>query len=154
MNRKQMKLVSFYPLLFHFLSKFEFKPYLIPSPVLYTTSSTRGFFQFAVGANYLSRLFPSCLKPLFQSEAKCKAINMKIIVFLFSCKWNSFSQVSFCTWPYFESESLWNSEMTDSLEIFLKLKIGNAMYSIRIHVVVYDDAKSFEWAVLINVILC
>ena len=34
--------------------------------------------------------------------------------------------------------------MADSLEIFLKLKIGNAMYSIRIHVVVYDDAKIFE----------
>ena len=56
--------------------------------------------------------------------------------------------------PCFESESLWNSEMADSLEIFLKLKIWNAMYSIRTHVVVYDDAKIFEWALLINVILC
>ena len=31
--------------------------------------------------------------------------------------------------------------MADSLEIFLKLKIWKAMYLIRIHVVVYDDAK-------------
>ena len=31
------------------------------------------------------RPFPSCLKPLFQSDAKCEAIDMKVI-FLFSSK--------------------------------------------------------------------
>ena len=63
--------------------------------------------------------------------------------FLFACKWDSFSQEIFCTWPCFENESLWNSEMAYSLDIFLKLKIGNAIYSIRIHVVIYDDANFF-----------
>ena len=36
-------------------------------------------------------LFPSCSKPLFQSEAKCEAMGMKMI-FLFSFKLNSISQ--------------------------------------------------------------
>ena len=31
---------------------------------------------------------PICPKPLFQSEVKCKAIDMKIIFFLSLCKFN------------------------------------------------------------------
>ena len=30
-------------------------------------------------ANSWNRLFPNCLKPLFQSEAKCKTIDLKMI---------------------------------------------------------------------------
>ena len=37
-----------------------------------------------------NRPFPSCTKPLFQSEAKCEAIEKKMI-FLLSCYKNSFS---------------------------------------------------------------
>ena len=33
-----------------------------------------------------NRPFPSCLKPLFQDEAKCEAIGMKTIVILISIK--------------------------------------------------------------------
>ena len=56
----------------------------------------------------LFRLFPSCLKPLFQGEAKCEAINMKIFFILMQIL--SFSQQRLCTSPRFESENLWNSE--------------------------------------------
>ena len=46
--------------------------------------------------------FPSCLKPLFQSEAKCDAIDTK------SCgEIDSFSQQRFCNLPRFERESFW-----------------------------------------------
>ena len=31
---------------------------------------------------FLKRSFPSCLKPLFQSEVKCKTIDMKMIFIL------------------------------------------------------------------------
>ena len=41
--------------------------------------------------------FPSCLKPLFQSEAKCKAVEMKIIFILMQLK-----LFRFCTQPRFE----------------------------------------------------
>ena len=39
--------------------------------------------------------FPSCLKPLFQSEAKCEAIDTKMISY--SHVKNSFSQERVCT---------------------------------------------------------
>ena len=38
-----------------------------------------------------------CPKSLSQSKAKRKAIDMKIVLILFSYKWNSFSQERFCT---------------------------------------------------------
>ena len=40
-------------------------------------------------------LFPSCPKPLFQSEAKCEAIDVKMISY--SHVKNSFSHERFCT---------------------------------------------------------
>ena len=46
------------------------------------------------------RTFPSCCKPLFQGETKCKAVGIKW--FLFSCKWHQ-SQEKFCAYPRFES---------------------------------------------------
>ena len=36
--------------------------------------------------------------------------------FSFSCKLNSCSQERLCTWPYFESEGFWNSEMAYSFK--------------------------------------
>ena len=50
--------------------------------------------------------------PLYQNKVKCSAFEMEII-FLFSCKIieNSFSQERLCTWPHFESDGLWNSEV-------------------------------------------
>ena len=47
--------------------------------------------------------FPSFPKPLFQSEAKLEAIDMKMI-FLFPCKHNSLSQERFRNYARFESE--------------------------------------------------
>ena len=44
----------------------------------------------------LYRPLPSCHKPLFQSEAKLEAINMKM----------TFSQQRFYTWPRLEGESV------------------------------------------------
>ena len=54
------------------------------------TSLSQGLQRVAVAAkkmkgNKLNRPFPSCLKPLFQIEAKCRALDMKIL-FLFSCE--------------------------------------------------------------------
>ena len=50
--------------------------------------------QNSLTANYanLKKImsFPRCLKPLFQSEAKCETIDMKCVFFSFSCKENSF----------------------------------------------------------------
>ena len=46
--------------------------------------------------------FPSCLKPLFQSEAKCEAIDMKMISYS-HVKKTSFSQGRFyTTWEFLE----------------------------------------------------
>ena len=58
-----------------------------------------------------------CRKPLFQSEASWETNDMKTI-FLFSCNKNSFTQERFRTWPRFESESFWNSEMVFSSSPF------------------------------------
>ena len=41
------------------------------------------------------RSFPCCPKPLFQSEAKCETIDMKMSFILIEM--NSFSQEMFCT---------------------------------------------------------
>ena len=140
---------SLLPLIFFFASRssqirssvtqFEFKPYLIPSAVLYTTFSTRGSFQFTIGASYLNGSFPCCPKPLFQSEAKCKAIDIKCICY-FHANETHFLKKGFAV-GLVSKVSLSNSEMAYSLDISLKPKIGNAIYSIRIHVVIYDDAK-------------
>ena len=50
---------------------------------------TAALSPFLVPGNILqiNRPFPSCPKPLFQSEAKCQANDMKMI-FLFSCKYH------------------------------------------------------------------
>ena len=64
-------------------------------------------YNFAIG-HY--RVLPSCLKPLFQSEAKREASDMEMI-FYSPCKLNSFSQQRLCTLPRFESENSRNSEM-------------------------------------------
>ena len=107
-----MRLVSFIHCFFFFLVSSTFNCiFKLPSPVLYTTFSTRGSFQFAINANYLNGSFQCCPKPLFQSEAKCKAIDVKCIC-------------------YFHANETH----------FLK----NGGNSIRIHVVIYDDAKFFH----------
>ena len=58
--------------------------------------------------------FPSCPKPLFQSEAKCElkceAIDIKMC-FFFLMQINSFAQERFFTQVRFESESLGITEM-------------------------------------------
>lgn len=64
------------------------------------------------------RPFPSCLEPLFQSEAKCNVIDMKMIIF--SCK----LQERFCTLPGLESWTFLNSEMACSLNRPSKNKIS------------------------------
>ena len=44
---------------------------------------------------------PSRPKPLFQREAKCEAIEVN----------SFFYEKRFCSYPCFENESFWNSEM-------------------------------------------
>ena len=46
----------------------------------------------------------------FQNEVKCSSFDMEMI-FHGSFKENSFSQERLCTWPHFESEGFWNSEV-------------------------------------------
>ena len=55
--------------------------------------------------------FPSCPKPLFQSEAKCEAIDMKIVFYPHARKTHRHKKGTFCTQPRLESESFWSSEM-------------------------------------------
>ena len=55
--------------------------------------------------------FPSSFKPLFESEAKCRAIDMKVIFYSHANK-THFHKKSFALLrPHFESGSFWNSEM-------------------------------------------
>jgi len=57
--------------------------------------------------------FASCLKPLFQSEANCNDIDMKMSFYSHENK-THFHQKCFALQPYFESEGCWNSEMAYS----------------------------------------
>ena len=53
--------------------------------------------------------FLSCSKPLFQSEAKCEAIDMKM--FLYShANITHFHKIGFCTKPRSKNKSFTNSE--------------------------------------------
>ena len=54
-------------------------------------------------------------KPMFQTEAKCKLIDMKMI-FIFSCKCRSLSQKRVWTWLRTESKGFWNSEMANQCD--------------------------------------
>ena len=57
--------------------------------------------------------FPSCRKPLFQSEAKCDAVDMKNDFFLFSCNLNKthFHKKVVVLSLVLQNDSFWNSEM-------------------------------------------
>ena len=52
-----------------------------------------------------NRPFPSCLKPLFQSEANCEAFDMKMVFILMQTKL-IFTTKVWHFWPRFESEFL------------------------------------------------
>ena len=56
-----------------------------------------------------TRPFPSSPVHLYQSEVKYSAFDMQMSYH--SHAKNSFSQERLCTWPYFESEGFWNSEV-------------------------------------------
>ena len=58
----------------------------------------------------LNRSFPSCLKPLFQGEAKCLAFDMKMI-FHFHANKAHFHKKGSALGLFFESEGFWNSEV-------------------------------------------
>ena len=53
------------------------------------------------------RTFSSCARPPFQSESRCEAFDMKMIFFILM----QVERERFCTWPRFESERFWNSQM-------------------------------------------
>ena len=57
-----------------------------------------------------NRSFPSCLKPLFQGEAKCSAFDMKMI-FHFHANKAHFHKKGSALGLFFESEGFWNSEV-------------------------------------------
>ena len=54
--------------------------------------------NFLLNYTCFNRSFPSCLKSLFQSEAKCKAVEMNIIFNLMQIKQKN----RICTKPRFE----------------------------------------------------
>ena len=60
--------------------------------------------------NTINRPFRSSKKSHFQSEAKCEAIDMKMI-FNYDAIKTHFHNRRFRTYPRFESEIFWNSEM-------------------------------------------
>ena len=53
--------------------------------------------------------FPSSLGPVYQKEVKWLALNM--IFHSHAHANNSFSQERLRTWPHFETEGFWNSEV-------------------------------------------
>ena len=60
--------------------------------------------------------FPSSPHPLFQSEAKCKAIDMKMILYSHPNKTHFPRKV--LQLACFERESFWNTEMTHCIQLF------------------------------------
>ena len=60
--------------------------------------------------------FPSSPHPLFQSEAKCKAIDMKMILYSHANKTHFPRKV--LQLACFERESFWNTEMTHCIQLF------------------------------------
>ena len=66
----------------------------------------------------LNRPFPSSKKSPFQSDAKCEAIDMKMIFNYHANK------THFRTSPRFESEIFWNSEMASSMTLLSKLLVN------------------------------
>ena len=61
---------------------------------------------------FLNRPFPSSRGPLFQNEGSCSAFDMEIIFHSHADKAH-FHKKGFCTWPHFESEGFWNSEVAN-----------------------------------------
>ena len=58
-----------------------------------------------------NRPFPSCPGPLFQNKGRRSAFDMEIIFHSHANKTHFFSRERFCTYPHFESEGFWNSEV-------------------------------------------
>ena len=59
----------------------------------------------------MNRLFSSCPKPLFQSEATCEVIDVEMI-FNSHANQTHFNKKGFALSPWFVSERFWNSEMS------------------------------------------
>ena len=64
---------------------------------------------------WFNRPFPSSPGPLYQNEVKCSAFDMEMIFHSHAHKTHFLTEeMSFerlCTWPHFESEGFWNSEV-------------------------------------------
>ena len=58
-----------------------------------------------------NRSFPSCLKPLFQGEAKCSAFDMKMMFHFHANKAHCHKKGSARGLFFFESEGFWNLEV-------------------------------------------
>ena len=74
------------------------------SKKIFKTKGDRGSF-------YLKAIFESCLKPLFQSETMCEAIDMKMIIYSHAYK-THFHNKGFTLSLVLKSESFWNSELS------------------------------------------
>ena len=57
-----------------------------------------------------NRPFPSSPGALHENEVKCSAFHMEMIFHSHANK-THFTQERLCTWPHFESEGFWNSEV-------------------------------------------
>ena len=64
---------------------------------------------------------PSCSKSLFRSEAKCKATDMKIVLYSHANK-TLFHKKGFCMLPRFKNKSFTNSEEAYCLGQFLSAR--------------------------------
>ena len=72
--------------------------------------------------------FPSSPHPLFQSEAKCKAIDMKMILYSHANKTHFPRKV--LQLACFERESFWNTEMSHCIHV---LETRNGVVNNTIH---------------------
>ena len=75
-----------------------------PNLLLICTFNENKHFSPKINLSTLNRPFPSWCKSPFQSKAKCKAIDMKMIYYSHANK-THFHNKGFCTLPRFESES-------------------------------------------------
>ena len=75
---------------------------------------------------FLNRPFPSSCGPLFQNEGSYSAFDMEISFHSHANK-THFYKKCFCTWPHFESEGFWDSEVAYSV-LVVKMGVGRPVF--------------------------
>ena len=77
-----------------------------------TEGSTTKCWEYLAAWNHKHyRSFPGSPGPLYQNEVKCSAFDMEMIFHSHANKTHFHEKGCVCTWPHFEREDFWNSEV-------------------------------------------